>query len=330
MRLSSIRRGVFLFPRTPPPNIEDSVSAARPLTIATFWHQVEGPTWLIALAIYGGWFALLRFHAALPWWAIVPLGAWLVAWHGSLQHETIDALQRVPRLLRALLAYPPLGVFVPFGTYRREHRQHHRATAHIAEPAWDPETFYHDPVRWNGYPPALRAIYRVNQTLLGRLTLGALLQLAQTLAHGARAIAAGDREARRSWAVHAALVALLFWWLAAVAKMPWWQYVALIAYPGACLAMLRSFSEHRLADDAAHRTATIENRFPFGLLFLNNNYHAIHHAAPSLPWYRIPAVWRAERTALIERSGGFHYAGYATIARRWLVRTVFEPVRTVE
>jgi len=295
-------------------------------TLANVWVRYEGPTWLVALAVYAGWLALMLAHASLSWWIVVPAGAWLVAWHGSLQHETIDALTHVPRPLRSALAYPPLGVFFPFGTYAREHRQHHRAGAHVAERAWDPESFYHEPDLWARYPRFVQAIYRANQTLAGRLTIGVLIQTVHTAGHAARAIARGDRAAARDWAVHAVLTGALFWWLAAVAHLPWWQYVAFVAYPGAALTTLRSFYEHRYAADVAQRTVTVENRFPFGLLFLNNNYHVVHHADPALPWYRIPQLWESMRAAHIAGSGGFHFMGYGAIARRWLLRAVFEPV----
>ncbi len=73
---------------------------------------------------------------------------------------------------------------------------------------------------------------------------------------------------------------------------------------------------------------TVENRFPFGFLFLNNNYHAMHHALPSLPWYRIPSAWQSPRSGQFERSGGFAFSGYGAIARRWFLRVVFEPIES--
>ncbi len=161
-RLSSIRRGAFSFFRSIR-KTEDRLSRSHPVSLKQLWHRYEGPTWLVALAVYGGWLALLLTHGSLAWWVIVPAGAWLIAWHGSLQHETIDALTHVPRWLRTLIAYPPLGVFFPFGTYEREHRMHHLAGPHVAETAWDPETFYLDSERWERYPRAVRAIYRANQ-----------------------------------------------------------------------------------------------------------------------------------------------------------------------
>ncbi len=79
------------------------------------------------------------------------------------------------------------------------------------------------------------------------MTVGVLLQTANTVAAGVRAIAARDGIAAHEWAIHLASLGLLFWWIAEVAHMPWWQYVLFIAYPGASLTMLRSFYEHRLA-----------------------------------------------------------------------------------
>ena len=42
-----------------------------------FW-QWEGPTWLVAAAIYLSWFLLVWFHASIPWWAMIPLGGYIL------------------------------------------------------------------------------------------------------------------------------------------------------------------------------------------------------------------------------------------------------------
>jgi fatty acid desaturase len=62
--------------------------------IARLFFRYDGPTWLVALVLYGGWAALIWHHARLPWWVIAPLGAYLVAWHFSLQHEAIHSFPR--------------------------------------------------------------------------------------------------------------------------------------------------------------------------------------------------------------------------------------------
>jgi fatty acid desaturase len=293
------------------------------------WERYEGPTWCIAVAVYGGWLTLLSIHTALPWWAVLVLGATLVAWHGSLQHETIHGMRRVPRIVRLLIATPPLGVFFPYAVYRRSHIRHHRA-ATLTIPYADPESFYHTAQDWQRYPLILRIAYRANQTLLGRLIAGPALQVGAAASGGVRALRRGDAETLRETFTHALMLGALFLIVAGVARMPAWEYLILIAYPGMSLGMLRSFFEHRWADDSAHRTAVVENRFPFGLLFLNNNYHVVHHDDPALPWYRIPAVWQRRRAELLARSDGFYERGYGAIVRRWLVRPLGHPVRVTK
>jgi hypothetical protein len=44
------------------------------------FRQVDGPTWIVALVIYAAWGALIWYNAALPWWFMMPVGAYLLAW----------------------------------------------------------------------------------------------------------------------------------------------------------------------------------------------------------------------------------------------------------
>jgi fatty acid desaturase len=64
------------------------------------FRQIDGPTWIVAAVLYSAWFLLIWYHARLPWWVILPVGAYLIAWHFSLQHEAIHSFRGVPRWLR--------------------------------------------------------------------------------------------------------------------------------------------------------------------------------------------------------------------------------------
>jgi fatty acid desaturase len=304
----------------------DRTSAQKRRTRHSFWDRYEGPTWVVAATIYGGWLLLVWFHAAIPWWLIVPCGAALIAWHNSLQHETIHALVRVPRRLRFALGFPPLGLAIPYPIYRRSHRKHHR-DAWLTDPIEDPESFYHRDEAWQSYPQVLRAIYLFNQTLLGRLTIGPLLFLSGFLKRETMRVTTGDRSNLSAWAWHAIAVSSLLFFIDDVAGMPLWQYVLLVVYPGLCLGMLRSFFEHHYASRQGHRTAIVESGFPFNLLFLNNNLHLVHHLSPALPWYRIPTVWRESHAELLEHNGGFYFAGYLQVAAKRVLRAAFIPAR---
>ncbi len=106
------------------------------------FRQFEGPTWLVALVLYGAWVALVWFHASLPWWVIVPVGGYLVAWHFSLQHEAIHSFRGVPAWLRFAVVFPPLGLWFPYPLYRKSHTTHHR-DINLTIPGVDTESYYY-------------------------------------------------------------------------------------------------------------------------------------------------------------------------------------------
>jgi fatty acid desaturase len=289
-----------------------------------WWERYEGPTWLVAFAIYAGWLALAALHRHIAPLLAVALGAYLTAWHSSFQHETIHAMRRVPRRVRTLLAFPPLGVWFPYDVYRREHVQHH-GVRELTGPL-DPESFYFEPAAWSALPVALRVLYGANQTLAGRLTLGPALLIGRAYAAEIRRLRAGDRSRLRAWLTHLAATAGLLALLQTLAGIAPLTYLACVAYPAASLGLIRSFAEHRAAENAADRTATVVSRSLLSLLFLNNNYHATHHAFPALPWYAIPARWRAG-VADGQPERLVYAGGYRQIVRSWLWRAIDSPVR---
>ena len=49
--------------------------------------SIDLPTMGLAFGIYLSFGLLTWFHNALPWWVVAPLGGYIIALHGSLQHE---------------------------------------------------------------------------------------------------------------------------------------------------------------------------------------------------------------------------------------------------
>ena len=285
----------------------------------------EWRTWLVAGGVYGGWL-LLTFHAAsLPWWLLLPAGAWVVCWHGSLQHEAVHGHPaRRPWVNRAL-AWPPLGLWMPYESYRETHLRHH-ACAVLTDPLEDPESYFVRECDWERMSGPHRLLLRLRQTLAGRLVLGPALAAAAFWRSEFRRFRSGDLSHGGVWLRHALGTGLVLGWVMFVCEMSVGAYVALFAYPGLSLTLLRSYAEHHPAAERDRRTAIVLGGRASRLLYLNNNFHVVHHARPDLPWHAIPAEFAARREHYTEQAGGHVYAGYLALLGRFLFRPCRHPV----
>jgi len=265
------------------------------------------------------------YAVRLPWWVVVPVGAYLIAWHFSLQHEAIHSFRGVPAWLRFAVVFAPIGLWFPYPLYRKSHSTHHR-DVHLTVPGVDTESYYVRRADWESMSRFKRGLLTANQTMAGRFFLGPWLRLWSLLVKESRRVAARDFSHLPHWALHAVALAALFWFVSVVCHFPWWQYCLLIAYPGLGLGLLRAFTEHRAAADSQQRTAAVESNVVFGLLYLYNNLHVVHHLKPTMPWYEIPRYYRQNRAALLESNGHFVYRGYGELAVRFGFRPVFSPI----
>jgi len=296
----------------------------RPLR-APWWRHYEAPTLLLAAALYAAWAALVWWHRALPAWLLFVLGGYLAQLHFSLQHESIHAMRHLPRWLRWAVVWPPVNLWLPYPLYNRGHSTHH-VNFHLTHPLKDTESAYHSAPAWQGYGSFRRRIYAANQTLAFRVVLGPALRLYKLVRGESARLKAGDFSHVSIWLVHALSVAPVLYYVLAVCDMGLGEYLLYFIYPGMMLGALRSFTEHRWSDTPHERVAIVESNWLFGLLYLYNNLHHVHHRAPTMPWYEIPVHFRRHRAAVLEGNGHFYYRGYGEIARRFLFRPVFEPV----
>lgn len=285
---------------------------------------IEWPTVLLIAAVYLVVGSLTWFHGSLPWWIILPAGAYATALFGSLQHEVLHGHPTRNRLVNELMVFPTIHFWLPYGRYRKTHLIHHN-DSNLTDPSLDPESYYLLPDRWAEMPGIKRTLYTFNNTLFGRMAIGPAVSVIRFWTAEFVDIAKGDMDKARDWALFAVSAALSLWYIVGVAGMPFWQYVVLIAYPGVSLALVRSFCEHRAAEDFQHRTIIVEASPFWSLLFLYNNLHVAHHSRPALAWYRIPAYYRAEKANFLARNGGYTMKGYGEIFARYLF-SAKEPV----
>jgi len=301
---------------TPLRRFPSFVSAAR---------RIEWPTCLLIAVVYGAWIAVIICAQPLGVVAGNVLLIVICCWFMSLQHELLHDHPTPSRAFNRLLGLAPLAVWYPYDLYRAGHLAHHRDEL-LTEPGIDPESNYIAAADFARLHPLLRPFWFAQRTVLGRVLLGPAMVIVPTWLDIVRRPLRGDWHQTPAWALHLGLLAALLWALDRYAGIGPLRYMLAIAYPALGLAMLRSFFEHRPAALPAHRVVINEAAAFWRLLYLNNNYHSVHHESPSLPWYRIRARYLAEREAVLAGNGGFLVAGYGALLRRHAWTPIDSPV----
>ena len=265
---------------------------------------------------YAAWCAAVAILPSLSLPASVAVAALAVALFSSLQHEAIHGHPTRRVWLDSALVFPALSLVVPYARFRDTHLAHHR-DADLTDPYDDPESNYLDPVRWAGLPHATRMVLLANNTLLGRIVLGPLVGQVGFVLNEIRAHRQGHPGVVRGWLLHLPAASLV---LAAVvvAPMPLWAYL-LAVYLGLGLIKIRTFLEHRAHKAVRARTAIVEDGGPLAWLFLNNNLHAVHHAHPGVPWFRLPELYRSRRSRFLAMNDAYLYRGYGEVFRAHLL-----------
>lgn len=279
---------------------------------------IEWPTIGLALLIYLGFGLVTWFYEALPWWLAAAVGVYLIAWHGSLQHEVVHGHPTPWRRFNEALVLPSLWLWIPYGIYRKSHLRHHR-NANLTDPLEDPESYYLTPQRWTALNRAAQLFYFVHNSFLGRLLVGPAFCLWRLILSESQKLARGDLGNLGAWSLHALGCALVLYWVVGICEIPLLTYLMLFVYPAISLSLVRSFAEHRAHPGVDERSVIVESRGLMALLFLNNNLHALHHAEPGLAWYRLPARFRARRGELLTANGGYRFSGYGEILLRYFL-----------
>lgn len=279
--------------------------------------EFEWPTLLVMVATYVLW-AL----GTLAWdqSAIlsVVLTALCIAQFSSLQHEVLHGHPFASRTLNEALVFPALTLVMPFERFRDLHLQHH-FDPNLTDPYDDPESNFHDPQVWARLSQARQSLHRFNNTLCGRMVVGPAISCWSLIRDDLALYRRGTPGIARAWVLNGIGVALVLAWLLMVASMPVWGYL-IAAYLGYSLLKIRTYLEHRAHETFRARTVVIEDRGPLSLLFLNNNFHVVHHMHPTTPWYRLPALYASRRAHFLRRNDAYMYSGYGEIFRQYFFR----------
>jgi len=299
--------------------------------LATRSRSIEWRTLALILGCYTAWIAagLLYRYAA---WASVGVLALAIVLHSSLQHEAVHRHPTRHAGWNEALVFLPLGLLVPFRRYRALHLAHH-VDSRLTDPYDDPESYYRALYEYRRLPRAVRTLLVWNNMLVVRMLIGPVISATGFMLTELRAtVRPSDpetRSKRRAWGLHAigliAVAAIVHF----VFAMPIWAYLG-SAYLALSLLAVRSFCEHQWAEAPDGRTVIVE-RSLLGFLFLNNNIHLVHHKHPGMPWYDLPAAYRARREEWLAINDGYVFRDYGTVMRRFGLRAkepVTHPERT--
>lgn len=276
----------------------------------------EWPTVLMMVGAYAVWAAGTSFWDVSGLLSVVLTGV-AVAQFSSLQHEVLHGHPFENQWLNEALVFPAFAICLPYLRFKDTHLIHHY-DPNLTDPYDDPEANYMDPKVWEATSRPMRKLLRWNNTLLGRMLLGPMIGTIAFIRGDWALIRAGDARVRLAWVLNfVGFVPVLAWLI--WQGMPIWAYVVSV-YFGAALLKIRTYLEHRAHEACRARTVVIESRGPLSYLFLNNNFHVVHHTHPSVPWYKLPAMYAARKEYYLRRNEAYAYTGYRKIFAQYLLK----------
>ena len=278
--------------------------------------RVEWPTILLIAACYGAIVVSTTFLSNLsPVLGLIATGLSLTL-YSSLQHEVLHGHPTPHKSLNEAFVFPSFLVFIPYQRFRDTHLAHHR-DANLTDPYDDPETNYLDPATWERLPRVVRGVLIFNNTLIGRVLIGALIGTAAFVLSDWR-LARSNAKVRRAWALHAIGLIPVFC-LVWVSPITCLGFIA-ANYMAMSILRIRTFLEHQAHEKSRARTVIIESRGPLAFLFLNNNFHAVHHMHPKVAWYDLPKLYRDNKARYLRINEGYVYRCYLHVAKDHLLR----------
>lgn len=278
--------------------------------------SIEIQTLLLIIFTYIIWLLALYFwNDVLVFKILLPL---IIVFQNSLQHEIIHGHPFKGRLRKYndLLGIISLNPFSPYFSYKRNHLKHHRSKE-LTNPKTDPESYY------SGRNSSFFSIYF---TLLGRMILGPFITTYKSIDLFIR------NDVFNKKLIFENLIHLfsLFVVLFTLVKFNFsiGDYVAFGVYPAISIGLIRSFMEHRPrkkeVSQNRHQSIIVDdngiNGKFFSFLFLNNNFHIVHHQRPNLPWFKIPKEFKSNPNYWKNLNGYFYYKNYLSVSTHYLTR----------
>ncbi len=253
--------------------------------------SVAWPTVALVLASYGGYaVAVTAGGTGLVAPAVAVAGAALCGWFAfTLMHEASHGLlgRRRPVLNQVVGEIAATMLMCRFNGFRQLHLRHHR---YVNEPR--------DPDEWSGRGPAWLHLYRLATSDLHYwFCYDASVRL--------------PRHARRVSNVSLGLVVALLGGLL-LAGFGWELLLYWVLPARIALVLSTYFFDYLphqrpygvpVSEEPCQASAVVRGGPVVDALLLGHTMHLVHHLFPTVPWYRLSALYGEVRDQIVARGG---------------------------
>ena len=281
-------------------------------------RSVQWPSMLMIVVCYTAWAAVTTVMASGSLVATMIILPFIITFHSSLQHEALHGHIFQSRFMRYAAVFSAIGIFIPYERFRDTHLEHH-IDVNLTDPYDDPESNFIYPHQWNNHTFALRLFYNFNNTLMGRMLVGPAISMSKFYKGDIKAICSGNTRIMKAYAMHGLSILPILFWLEAFSPLTVESYLV-ACYFATGILKIRTFLEHRAHSDIQGRSVIVEDNGLLALLFLNNNFHALHHKKPHLPWYELPHNYRQHKGMILRHNDYYVYRNYGEVFRRFFFK----------
>ena len=257
------------------------------------------------LALHWGCIGLvgaLIAHRVPGWWALMPLQGVLLVFLFTLLHETSHQTAFKSRRVNKLVGYVcGFLLLLPANWFRYYHFAHHR---HTQDPDKDPELAHPKPQTEQAYAWHITGL---------PVWISQITTLVRNASGGCRDTFVPNpkrgtvqREALTRLGLYAAFHGLGLG-LAGIGATLWtvWICPMILGQPFLRLYLLAEHGRCPLVANMFENSRTTFTNWLVRKLAWNMPYHAEHHAAPTVPFHRLPDLHKLARPHLCKTSQGY-------------------------
>ena len=277
--------------------------------------KVEWPTAILILVVYLGLHLNCLYIYEISSTIFMILLAFLIALHSSISHEILHGHPTKNDFVNSIFVFPAVGIFIPFLRFKDTHLEHHK-NENLTDPYDDPETNFIDPNKWENLRFFVQFILNITNTLLGRMLIGPVISQYKFIKSDIHFLFHGNKRVLLAWILHIFGFTIAYYFFVLFHGIGFGHWI-ISAYAALSILKIRTFLEHRAFDRVRGRSVIIEDRGILSLIFLNNNFHAVHHMHPKIPWYKLPRIFKDNKRRYLALNEYYYFKSYLDIFKTY-------------